>query len=195
VSAPVYAAWRSWPEARAALTDRLPSPTLARLDAALAVAEPAHAAQRRPAGEPYVEHLLQVLEILVASGARDPAVLTAGVLHDVVEDTPTTLDDVRAAFGERVAGLVDWLTKEEPAPGEPAVQARRRYLARLRQAPAEARAVKLADRISNVQRLDTYPDPVKRERYRAETVAELVPLAADLPWFSAWFAAWGLAGA
>ncbi|MER7275076.1 HD domain-containing protein [Dactylosporangium sp. NPDC000244] len=171
-----------WPVLRTRFADRLPPPTLATLDAAVAFAVERHGDQRRPAGEPYVEHLLEALEVLVeAVGERDPDTLCAAVLHDVVEDTPTTLDEVRERFGPRVAELVGWVTKQ----GD-----REAYLAALRDAPDAALAVKLADRVSNVQRLRTHPRPAKRASYYRETVATIVPLAAGRPWFEAWYRDW-----
>ena len=73
-----------------------------------------HGDQKRPTGAPYVEHLLEALEVLVrGAGVSDPDVLCAAVLHDVVEDTPCTIAGVRAAFGDRVADMVGWVTKPE----------------------------------------------------------------------------------
>ncbi|GAA0726686.1 bifunctional (p)ppGpp synthetase/guanosine-3',5'-bis(diphosphate) 3'-pyrophosphohydrolase [Dactylosporangium roseum] len=173
-----------WPALRQRFADRLPAQTLAGLDEAVAFAADRHGDQRRPAGEPYVEHLLEALQVLVdAVGDRDPDTLRAALLHDVVEDTGTTLDEVRQRFGPRVAELVGWVTR---TPGTD----RAAYLARLRQAPAEAIDVKLADRLSNVQRLRTHPRPEKRASYYGETVATVVPLAAGRPWFEEWYRHW-----
>jgi (p)ppGpp synthase/HD superfamily hydrolase len=175
-----------WPALRERLgsENQLGEETLAALDDAVAFAVERHGDQRRPAGEPYVEHLLEALEALVeAAGARDADTLRAAVLHDVVEDTGTSLDEVRERFGPRVAELVDWVTKTDGTPREV-------YLARLRKAPAEAVDVKLADRLSNVQRLRTHPRPEKRASYYRETVATIVPLAADRPWFADWYRQW-----
>jgi (p)ppGpp synthase/HD superfamily hydrolase len=88
---------------------------------------------------------------------------------------------VRERFGDRVAELVGWVTKS----GD-----RAEYLARLRDAPDAAIAVKLADRLSNVQRLRTHPRPEKRASYYRETVATIVPLAAGRPWFQQWYSEW-----
>jgi (p)ppGpp synthase/HD superfamily hydrolase len=171
-----------WAALRERFADRLGPATLDALDDAVAFAAERHGDQRRPAGEPYVEHLLEALEVLVdGAGERDPDTLRAAVLHDVVEDTPTGLDEVRARFGDRVAQVVGWVTKT----GD-----RDTYLARLHEAPAAAIAVKLADRLSNVQRLRTHPRPAKRAAYYRETVATIVPLAAGRPWFADWYAAW-----
>ncbi|HTJ32408.1 MAG TPA: HD domain-containing protein [Dactylosporangium sp.] len=171
-----------WAALRPTFADRLGPQTLEALDDAVAFAVERHGEQRRPAGEPYVEHLLEALQVLVdAVGERDPDTLRAAVLHDVVEDTPTTIDEVRERFGDRVAELVGWVTKS----GD-----RAEYLARLRDAPDAAIAVKLADRLSNVQRLRTHPRPEKRASYYRETVATIVPLAAGRPWFQQWYSEW-----
>jgi GTP diphosphokinase / guanosine-3',5'-bis(diphosphate) 3'-diphosphatase len=74
------------------------------------VAEKAHAPQKRASGEPYINHCLSVAGIL-AEMYVPPAVIAAGLLHDTVEDTPITLDDLRRDFGEEIANLVDGVTK------------------------------------------------------------------------------------
>lgn len=182
---------RRWSDLRARLAGRLPEPTLAALDRALDFAAERHTGQTRPAGEPYLEHLLETVDVLVNGPAvTDVDVLVAGALHDVVEDTESTLDEVRDRFGQAVAELVGWVTKPDPRPGEDKASARRRYLASLYEAPDAAIALKLADRLSNVQRLHTHPRPAKRASYYAETVERLLPLTARDPWFERWFADW-----
>lgn len=152
------------------------------LAAAVAFATHWHGDQRRPAGEPYVEHLREATAFLAyGAGATDRTVLTAAVLHDVVEDTSCPLATVRADFGDEVATLVDWVTKSDD---------REAYLTRLRTAPTDALLVKLADRASNVQRLDTHPRPEKQRAYYAETVRWILPLADTNPWFRDWYATW-----
>jgi len=181
----VFGPHRRWSDLRPRLD--LPEPTLTALDRAVAFAVERHGDQRRPAGEPYVEHLLETVDILRhGPGVSDPDVLVAGVLHDVVEDTETSAEEVREAFGDGVAGLVAWVTKPE-ASGD---AARLTYLRSLEEAPDDAVLLKLADRLSNVQRLDTHPRPAKRASYYAETVAHLLPLAPRHPWYEAWYAAW-----
>ena len=180
-----------WDELRVRLAGRVPEATLGALDRAVVFAVERHGDQRRPAGEPYVEHLLETVDILVdGAGVTDRAVLVAGVLHDVVEDTGTSLLEVREEFGEDVAGLVAWVTKPDPGPGESREAARLRYLRSLASAPERVVWLKLADRISNVQRLETHPRPAKRASYYAETVTHLLPLAAGHPWYEGWYATW-----
>jgi len=74
------------------------------------VAEEAHRGQKRTSGEPYINHCLAVAQIL-AELRVPPEVLAAGLLHDVVEDTPVTLEVLRRDFGEEIANLVDGVTK------------------------------------------------------------------------------------
>jgi len=149
-----------------------------------------HGDQRRPTGTPYLEHLLEALEVLVrGAGVTDPDVLCAAVLHDVVEDTPCTLDDVRLGFGDRVADLVGWVTKPEPEEGTDRKAAKEAYLKGLQNAPDDAIAVKLADRASNVQTLRNLSLPRQREYYE-QTVAYIMPLTESRGWWAAWYASW-----
>ena len=74
------------------------------------VAEKAHEGQRRASGDPYITHCVEVASIL-AEMRVPPAVVAAGLLHDTVEDTEITLDDLRNDFGAEVAMLVDGVTK------------------------------------------------------------------------------------
>lgn len=74
------------------------------------VAEEAHRDQKRASGEPYISHCLAVASIL-AELCVPPAVIAAGLMHDVVEDTDVTLEEIRRDFGEEIARLVDGVTK------------------------------------------------------------------------------------
>ncbi|MGI5212551.1 HD domain-containing protein [Plantactinospora sp. CA-290183] len=182
---------RAWAPLRAELSGRLPADTLAALDDAVDFATARHGGQTRPAGEPYLEHLLETVTVLTDGvGVSDPDMLVAAVLHDVVEDTDTTLEEVRDRFGPRVATLVAWVTKPDARPEEDKAATRARYLARLTNAPDDALCLKLADRLSNVQRLDTHPRPAKRRSYYRETVATFLPLADRHLWYATWYANW-----
>lgn len=187
-----FEAKEGWPALRERWAGRLPESELESLDEAVAFATLRHGAQKRPAGEPYLEHLLEATRVLVeAVGVTDADVLRAAVLHDVVEDTDCTLDEVRERFGERTAVLVDWVTKPPRGEGQSREEARAAYFGRLTQAPDDAVIlVKLADRLSNVQRLDTHPRPEKARAYYDETVRLIVPLAAGRPWFGDWYEDW-----
>jgi GTP pyrophosphokinase len=185
-----FTAWHTWADAEPGLRRRLPAEAVTELSRAVSFATAHHGDQRRKTGAPYLEHLLEALQILVeGAGVTRRDVLVAAVLHDVVEDTACTPGDLRAAFGPRVAELVGWVTIPDPGPGEDAAAVKERSLRRLRDAPPDAVLVKLADRASNVQTLRNLPLGQQRAYY-AQTVTHIVPLAAREPWFAAWYADW-----
>ena len=187
----IFGDWATWDDAEAALRNRLTDHELDRLTAAYTFAAERHAGQTRPAGEPYVRHLLETAEILATElDVTDPDLLAAALLHDVVEDTPTIQAEIADRFGARVAELVGHVTKAPPAPGEGRADARHHYLSGLRDLPPDALRLKLADRYSNVQRLHTHPRPAKQRAYYAETRRYLVPLALVDARLEALFAAW-----
>jgi (p)ppGpp synthase/HD superfamily hydrolase len=188
----VFDHWTTWPRAEAALADRVPPEDLAVLREAHAFALACHGDQLRPTGDPYERHLLEAVEVLAeGAGILERDLLVAALLHDVVEDTACSLDQVGDRFGPRVAELVDWVTKTDPPEGGGDREAARvGYLRRLAEAPREAVLVKLADRLSNVQRLDRHPRPEKRRSYYRETVEWILPLAAGVPFFDEQYARW-----
>lgn len=184
----LYTDWHTWARAEPELRGLLPAATCDAVANAVAFAVRYHGDQRRPTGAPYLEHLLEALEVLVrGAGAGDPDVLCAAVLHDVVEDTACTLADVRREFGDRVASLVDWVTI--PRSGGDKKTAKEAYLTGLRDAPDDAILVKLADRVSNVQTLRNLSLPKQRDYY-AQTVRYIMPLAASRSWFATWYKSW-----
>ena len=183
----IYTNWHTWPETEPELRRLLPAATCDAVAKAVDFAVRYHGDQRRPTGAPYLEHLLEALEVLVrGAGVTDPDVLCAAVLHDVVEDTPCTVADLRREFGDRIAGLVSWVTI--PESDDPAA-AKEAYLAGLRDAPDDAILVKLADRASNVQTVRNLSLAKQREYY-AQTVRYIVPLAGSRTWFATWYASW-----
>jgi (p)ppGpp synthase/HD superfamily hydrolase len=187
----VFNHWTTWAQAEAGLRDRVAGEDLETLRQAFGFARACHGDQLRPTGEPYERHLLEAVEVLAeGAGILERDLLVAALLHDVVEDTACSLDEVRARFGPRVAELVDWVTKADPPDGGDPAEARLGYLRRLASAPREAVLVKLADRLSNVQRLDRHPRPEKRRSYYRETVEWVLPLAAGVPFFHEQFDAW-----
>ncbi len=142
------------------------------------VAEEAHRGQKRRTGEAYIFHPLVVTEILAGYG-MDAATLAAALLHDTVEDTDLTIDDVAEQFGDEVAGLIDGVTK----------LARIEYSSREEQQAATIRKmviamakdirvllIKLADRLHNVRTLAPLSEE-KRRRIAAETLDVYAPLA------------------
>ena len=126
---------------------------------------------RRYTGEPYIVHPLAVAE-LVRTVPHTDAMIAAALLHDVVEDTPFTLDDVMEKFGPDVAELVGWLTDvSRPEHGN---RAARKHLDLLHtaKAPPAAKTIKLADLIDNTKTISRH-DPGFWRRYRKEKRALL----------------------
>ena len=186
----LFTNWHTWPRTEPELRGLLPAPDGDAVARAAEFAIRCHGDQTRPTGAPYAEHLLEALEVLVrGAGVTDPDILQAAVLHDVVEDTPCTIDDVRREFGARVAELVGWVTKPEPEEGSDRRAAKEAYLGRLKDAPDDAVLVKLADRASNVQTLRNLGLP-KQRQYYAETVTYIMPLAAQREWWADWYSSW-----
>jgi guanosine-3',5'-bis(diphosphate) 3'-pyrophosphohydrolase len=121
-----------------------PQDTLVRR--AYAFAEAAHRGQRRKDGRAFIAHPVRVARLLASRG-YDEEVVAAALLHDVVEDTQVTLDDLRARFGPRVAELVAWVTEN---PELPTGERKRAYRERLRRSPKAARAICAADKVCNL---------------------------------------------
>lgn len=119
------------------------------LDAAVEYATLMHQGQRRSGTDrPYITHPVEVMRILAREGVTDTATLAAAVLHDVVEDTAATLDDVRERFGAEVAAVVGEVTDD------PALSKKENRERKIHGAPTmswRAKLVKIADAISNVQ--------------------------------------------
>ncbi|HZX09005.1 HD domain-containing protein [Kribbella sp.] len=166
----VFPGWSGWGAAAGELEKLLPGAVVAELGVAFEAAAGWHRGQVRPAGEVYEQHLLQVVDVLAQGlGVTDVDLLRAGLLHDVVEDTDGTIQELAARFGERTAGLVGAVTIGP--------EGRTAYLDKLAHAPRDVLLLKLSDRYSNVQRLHTHPRVAKQRSYYAETVEHFVPLA------------------
>lgn len=142
--------------------------------AAVDFAARAHRSQRRKDGKPFVTHPIYVATIL-AELKMDASTVVAGLLHDTVEDTETTIEDLRVAFGDEVAKIVEGVTDEDDLP-DPANQ-RELLLAMGRE--WRVALVKLADRLHNMRTLGAMPRH-KRVKKATETLEVFVPLAAKL---------------
>lgn len=145
---------------------------------AYAYAAAAHAGQVRLSGEPYLSHPLAVAEILAEIGF-DAHAVTAGLLHDTVEDTKVTLEEVDAEFGEQVADIVDGVTKIslmtfDSKEEQQAENIRKMILAMSHD--IRVPVVKLADRIHNMRTLE-FQKPHKRQSIAKETMDIYAPLA------------------
>lgn len=141
---------------------------------ALDFATAAHAGidqRRKYTGDPYIVHPIAVAGI-VRGVPHTPAMIAAAYLHDVVEDTPVTIEQIRDRFGDEVAELVGWLTDiSKPADGN---RATRKALDRghIAAAPADAQTIKLADLIDNTATISAL-DPDFWRVYRREKIALL----------------------
>ncbi|MGA5316249.1 RelA/SpoT family protein [Streptomyces pseudogriseolus] len=156
-----------------------PDADLEPLRRAYLLAESSHRGQMRKSGEPYITHPLAVTLILAELGA-ETTTLTASLLHDTVEDTDVTLDQVGEQFGEEVRYLVDGVTKLEKvdygAAAEP--ETFRKMLVATGN-DVRVMSIKLADRLHNMRTLGVMR-PAKQERIAKVTRDVLIPLAERL---------------
>ena len=138
----------------------------------------AHAGQTRLSGEPYLSHPLAVAFTLSAMGFDEPTV-AAGLLHDTVEDTGTSIEDIDSMFGEEVADIVDGVTKINTIAFENREEAQAENIRKMILAMSHdmrVLMVKLADRLHNMKTLD-YQKQEKRKRIAQETMDIYAPLA------------------
>ena len=156
----------------------LKPPDVARLAQAYRFSEAAHAGQTRQSGEPYISHPLAVAEIL-AGWHLDSQALVAALLHDVMEDTSVTKDEISDTFGKPVAELVDGLSKLDRIEFQSAEDAQAENFRKMLLAMArDVRVIliKLADRLHNMRTLGAV-HPAKRRRVARETMEIYAPIA------------------
>ena len=166
-----------------------PSDDISMIEKAYKIAYEAHKNQLRKSGEPYIIHPLNVASIL-ASLEMDKETIVAGILHDVVEDTVMTDEDLRREFGEDVALLVDGVTKLEKIPlsnsnmdvSEAKLEMQAENLRKMFLAMAKdirVIMIKLADRLHNMRTLK-YQKPESQQRIARETLEIYSPIAQRL---------------
>ena len=151
---------------------------IAKLGDAYRFSEAAHAGQIRQSGEPYISHPLAVTEIL-AGWHMDSQALMAALLHDVMEDTSVTKDEISDTFGRPVADLVDGLSKLDRIEFQSAEDAQAENFRKMLLAMArDVRVIliKLADRLHNMRTLGAV-SPAKRRRVARETKEIYAPIA------------------
>ncbi|MEV7431309.1 bifunctional (p)ppGpp synthetase/guanosine-3',5'-bis(diphosphate) 3'-pyrophosphohydrolase [Nocardioides sp. NPDC092400] len=153
-----------------------PKADLALLERAYDVAEKMHGTQMRKSGDPYITHPLAVTTILAGIGMTEPT-LVASLLHDTVEDTPYTLDQLRKDFGDEVAQLVDGVTKlDKVVYGDTAEAETIRKMIVAMSRDIRVLVIKLADRLHNMRTL-RYVKQETQERKARETLDIYAPLA------------------
>lgn len=156
---------------------RVSAEDMARIRAAFELAREAHAPQKRKTGEPYILHPIAVANIAAEELMLGANPVIASFLHDVVEDTPYTIEDIRARFGDDVAFLVRVVTKKPTHYYELSKQLDNyRQLLNSMQYDIRAILVKLADRLHNMRTLASMK-PEKQMKIAGETDYFYAPLA------------------
>ncbi len=165
----------------AALDERAPKVDRDRVAACFDFVDRAHGDQLRESGQPFVSHVVEVCRILIdlLDARIDTPLACAALLHDVVEDTSTTLEEVDKRFGREVSRMVEGVTKLaglhfESRPAEQAENFRRMLLSMARD--LRVIFIKLADRLHNMRTLE-YLSPEKARRIASETLDIYAPLA------------------
>jgi (p)ppGpp synthase/HD superfamily hydrolase len=131
---------------------------------------------RKYTGEPYINHPIAVAELVRSNFGNTPEMIAAALLHDTIEDTKVTLEDIDKEFGSVVRDLVFWLTDISiPEDGNRSV---RKEIDRIHisKAPREAKTIKLADIIDNTKTIAAY-DPKFWQVYREEKIKLLEVLS------------------
>lgn len=138
-----------------------------------------HGSQKRASGDPYFSHPVEVAGLMTDLKLDQETIITA-LLHDTVEDTLATIEDVEKNFGPEVARLVDGVTKlskiEQLPENERAAENLRKFLLAMSE-DLRVLLVKLADRLHNMRTLHYIKDPAKRLRIARETMDIYAPLA------------------
>jgi len=166
------------------MAKRVSAEDLQRIKDAYEMAAKAHEGQKRNTGEPYIVHPVAVANIAAEELELDANTVIAAFLHDVVEDTDYTLEDIRSRFGDDVAFLVDVVTKRKKHNYEHTKQVDN-YRQILESVHFDVRAllVKLSDRLHNMRTLDSMR-PDKQMKIAGETDFFYAPLAGRLGLYS-----------
>lgn len=150
-----------------------------RLLGAASFAADKHRDQRRKdvSATPYINHPLDVAHILTEAGVEDVEVLMAAILHDTIEDTDTTAEELCQLFGERVCGLVLEVTDDKRLPK---LERKRLQVLKAPNKSAEAKMIKMADKIANLRDLKAPPVGWNEARVGAYIqFAEMVALGCE----------------
>ena len=141
------------------------------------IAVQAHAKQRRKSGEPYILHPIEVARICAEEIGLGPTAIVAALLHDVVEDTDVTLNDIKIQFGEKISRIVDGLTKLDSSYNQENPQAEnfKKVLSTLN-SDVRVVLIKMADRLHNMRTLGSMKRD-KQLKIASETSYIYAPLA------------------
>ena len=174
----------------AQVRDRMPEEDLGKITRAYLLAERAHAGQTRSSGEPFVGHPLEV-GMIVAGLHMDADTIVSALLHDVLEDTEITSEEIGDQFGQEVLALVEGVTKlklnvdpaatprqRKAAESERSAESLRKMLLAMAQ-DVRVMVIKLADRLHNMRTLVSLPE-TRQTRIAAETLDIYAPLAGRL---------------
>nr|QYA18718.1 (p)ppGpp synthetase/hydrolase [Clandestinovirus] len=110
--------------------------------------------RKNKTNDPYIVHPIEACQILMEANVQDDDVLMAAVLHDVLEDTATTIDEIQSKFGTRVARIVRECTDDKSVSK---IDRKKLQIEHVREASNEAKLVKLADKLSNLRGLLSEP--------------------------------------
>ncbi len=157
------------------LRNKFDDERLARIEKAFRFANAAHEGIRRKSGEPYIIHPIAVAKIVAKDIGLGATSIVAAILHDVVEDTEYRLSDIETMFGEKVAKIVDGLTKLSGDFDSRQALTLKKMLMTLSE-DVRVILIKIADRLHNMQTLESMP-PNKRMKTASETLFLYVPLA------------------
>lgn len=157
----------------------------ARLRRAFEVAAEAHKHQRRKSGEPYIFHPLAVAKIVASEIGLGVTSIMCALLHDTVEDTEVTFDDIRREFGEEIVTIIDGLTKIGKISSQTESIQAENYRKILLTLSDDIRVIliKIADRLHNMRTLDTVPRK-NQLKISSETIYLYAPLAHRLGLYS-----------
>lgn len=156
-----------------------PKADLEKIEEAVSFAYKAHSKQLRASGEPYILHPIAVAKILTELKLDSTSIITA-LLHDTVEDTEITLNDIKKSFGKEVAQLVDGVTKLDKIEYQPEnIKQAENFRKLLLAISIDIRVllVKLADRIHNMRTINHIQNEKKKHRLAHETMEIYAPLA------------------
>ena len=155
-----------------------PAQDLSLIEKAYLTALQAHKGQIRKSGEPYINHPLHV-SILLAELQLDRESIAAGILHDVIEDSPFSYDDITSMFSEEVAKLVDGVTKLEKLPYISKKDAQAKNFRKMFMASADdirVILIKIADRLHNMRTLQ-FQKEIKQKEIAQETLDIYAPIS------------------